>query len=73
MPYSTKEIQEQLKKYLTMTNITQEDFNAYVSVQKSGVTNMFNVSVVSDYSGLRKDQIMEIMKNYADLHDKYGN
>ena len=56
-----------------MINITQEDFNAYVSVQESGVTNMFNVSVVSDYSGLRKDQIMEIMKNYADLHDKYGN
>jgi hypothetical protein len=73
MLYSTKEIQEQLKKYSTMINITQEDFNAYVSVQESGVTNMFNVSVVSDYSGLRKDQIIEIMGNYTDLKDKYGD
>tara|TARA_R110000744_G_scaffold195146_1_gene314120 strand:+ start:134 stop:304 length:171 start_codon:yes stop_codon:yes gene_type:complete len=56
-----------------MINITQEDFNAYVSVQESGVTNMFNVSVVSDYSGLRKDQIIEIMGNYTDLKDKYGD
>ena len=53
--------------------ITNEDFNAYVSVQKSGVTNMFDVSTVSDYSGLSKAQIMEIMKNYADLQEKYGN
>ncbi len=56
-----------------MTNITQEDFDAYVGVQESGVTNMFNVSVVSDYSGLRKDQIIEIMSNYGDLKDKYGH
>jgi hypothetical protein len=56
-----------------MSNITQEDFNAYVDVQESGVTNMFNVSVVSDYSGLRKDQIIEIMTNYSDLKEKYGD
>ena len=28
--------------------ITQDEFDAYVEVQESGVTNMFNVSVVSD-------------------------
>ena len=56
-----------------MSNITQEDFEAYVDVQESGVTNMFNVSVVSDYSGLRRDQIMEIMTNYSELKEKYGN
>ena len=53
--------------------ITQDDFEAYVDVQESGVTNMFNVSVVSDYSGLRKDQIIEIMTNYSELQEKYGN
>ena len=42
-------------------NITQEEFDAYVKVQMSGVTNMFNVSVVSDYSGLSRDKIIEIM------------
>jgi len=73
MLYLQKEIAVKLKKYLTMSNITQEDFNAYVDVQESGVTNMFNVSVVSDYSGLRKDQIIEIMTNYSDLKEKYGD
>ena len=53
-------------------NITQDEFDAYVEVQKSGVTNMFNVSVVSDYSGLSKEKIIEIMSNYEILHNKYG-
>ncbi len=54
-------------------NITQEDFDAYVRVQESGVTNMFDVSVVSDYSGLNRSQIIEIMSNYAELNEEYGN
>ena len=53
--------------------ITNEDFNAYVSVQESGVTNMFDVSTVSDYSGLNRKQIIAIMQNYQTLYDKYGN
>jgi len=54
-------------------NITQDEFDAYVEVQMSGVTNMFNVSVVSDYSGLSRDKIVTIMKNYNTLAGKYGN
>ena len=53
--------------------ITQEQFDAYVEVQESGITNMFNVAVVSDYSGLSRDKIMTIMKNYSDLNDRYGH
>ena len=53
--------------------ITQDDFNAYEDVRQSGVTNMFNVSVVSDYSGLSRDKIVTIMKNYTDLNNKYGH
>ena len=56
-----------------MENITQDEFNAYEDVRESGVTNMFNVSVVSDYSGLSRDKIITIMKNYNTLADKYGN
>ena len=56
-----------------MGNITQEDFNAYEEVRQSGVTNMFAVSTVSDYSGLSKDKIVSIMKNYSAWSDKYGN
>ena len=58
----------------TETNqVTQDEFDSYVEVQESGITNMFNVAVVSDYSGLSRDKIMTIMKNYSDLNDRYGN
>ena len=40
-------------------NITKEDFEAYVRVQESGVTNMFAVTTVSELSGLSKEQIMK--------------
>jgi len=53
--------------------ITQEDFQAYEDVRESGVTNMFNTSVVSNYSGLSKDKIVSIMQNYGALHERYGN
>jgi len=55
-----------------MENITQEEFESYEDVRESGVTNMFNVSVVSDYSGLSKDKIITIMSNYDSLSIKYG-
>ncbi len=54
-------------------NITQEEFDAYEDVRQSGITNMFDVSTVSDYSGLSRDKIMTIMKAYTALYDKYGN
>jgi hypothetical protein len=60
------------EKIIKMGNITQEDFQAYEDVRQSGVTNMFAISVVSDYSGLNKDKIVSIMKNYSALSDKYG-
>ncbi len=54
-------------------NITQEEFESYVDVQMSGITNMFNVSVVSDYSGLSREKIITIMENYNTLAKTYGN
>ena len=53
--------------------ITQDDFQAYEDVRESGVTNMFNTAVVSDYSGLSRDKIVSIMQNYSALKDRYGN
>ena len=61
------------EKIIKMGNITQEDYQAYEDVRLSGVTNMFAVSTVSDYSGLSRDKIVSIMKNYSALRDKYGN
>ena len=53
--------------------ITQDDFNSYEKVRESGVTNMMAVNTVSDYSGLSRDKIISIIKNYSALRQKYGN
>jgi len=52
--------------------ISKEEFESYVKVQKSGVCNMFMTSMVSDLSGLTKEQILYIMKNYGMLKEQYG-
>ena len=54
-----------------MAEITKEQFEAYVDVQVSGVTNMWNVKLVGELSGLEEEEIMKIMKNYRTLKDKY--
>ena len=54
-----------------MTEISKEQFEAYVDVQESGVTNMFDVKTVSELSGLEKEEIMTIMKSYGELKEKY--
>ena len=54
-----------------MSNITEEQFQYYVDVQMSGVTNMFDVNMVQKLSGLDRDIIFEIMKQYGKLEKKY--
>ena len=56
-----------------MNPVTREEFESYVDVQESGVTNMFDVKTVGQLSGLEKEQIMTIMKSYGELQDKYDN
>ena len=50
---------------------TQEQIEAYVDVQESGVTNMFDVKTVGELSGLEKEEIMTIMQSYSELKEKY--
>jgi len=45
--------------------INQNEFQSYVSVQQSGITNMFDVKTVESISGLSRAKIMDIMKNYG--------
>ena len=52
--------------------ITKDQFKAYVRVQKSGVTNMFDLRNVTSLTGLDKEQCMEIMSNYSELVEKYS-
>ena len=51
--------------------ITKDKFIAYEKVRRSGVTNMFNVSVVSQFSGLDHKEILEIMKNYSKFKKEF--
>lgn len=56
---------------MDVEEISQEDFQAYENVRRSGVTNMFMANVVSDLSGLNREQILAIMKNYGKLCETY--
>jgi len=49
----------------------KEKFEAYVKVQKSGVTNMFDVRTVCELSGLEREDAMDIMERYEELMKKY--
>lgn len=51
--------------------ITKGQFLSYESVRQSGVTNMWDTKNVTDCSGLTKEQILDIMKNYKSLSKKY--
>jgi hypothetical protein len=51
--------------------ITKEQFEDYESVRTSGVTNMFNVRMVEDLSGLDRDTIKTIMSQYSELKERF--
>lgn len=52
--------------------ITEQDFLAYREVQDSGVTNMFDVEVVSRLSNLSREKILDIMKHYSSYNKKWN-
>ena len=60
-----------------VTEVSKEKFDAYITVQQSGVTNMFSVAHVITYAHrfcdveLTKEDCLCIMKNYAELSEKY--
>lgn len=52
---------------------TKEQFEDYVRIRASGVTNMFDVRMVCSLSntGLTKDICIYIMKHFTELASKY--
>ena len=48
------------------------DFIKYLDCRDSGVTNMFDVRNVTALTGLSKEQIIYIMKNFDKLEEKYN-
>lgn len=53
------------------TKITKQEFQAYEEVRASGVTNMWNITLVKDLSGIDRDTILSIMEHYSELEAKY--
>lgn len=53
---------------------TKEQFEDYVRIQKSGVTNMWAIRTVCDLSttGLTTDICLYIMDQYSELKEEYG-
>ena len=51
----------------------EKKFKTYEAIRKSGLTNMFAVSVVCELSGgiLTRDDCLYIMKHYAELYEKH--
>lgn len=54
-----------------VNEITKEQFQAYENVRAGGVTNMFDVRMVMQLSGLDRDTILAIMKGHEGLDTKY--
>ena len=52
--------------------VTASEFGKYLAVQRSGVTNMFDVKMVQALTGLSKPKILYIMENYAELNAEYN-
>ena len=48
------------------------DYIKYEDIRESGVTNMFDLRNVIALTGLSKEQIMYIMKNFDKLEEKYN-
>ena len=57
---------KQRRKEIKIINITKKDFKAYEKVRVSGVTNMWAVDLIEKLSGLSREQILLIMKNYEE-------
>lgn len=51
--------------------ITEEEFQAYDDIRRSGVTNMMAIENVQRLTGLSREKILAIMKQYGELRKKY--
>lgn len=67
---SIKKIKATVEK-TAQVHIDADQFASYEVVRRSGLTNMYAVNTVMDLANLTKDEVMYIMKNYKELHDKY--
>lgn len=50
--------------------VTENEFKAFEEVRLSGQTNMFDLSNVEALSGVDRETLKEIIKNYDKLKDE---
>lgn len=54
-----------------MNEITREEFISYEEVRQSGITNMWNTTLVSELSNLSQEKIRQIITEHDTLMKKY--
>lgn len=62
-------------KTTTRLTISCDEFSVFESIRESGLTNMFNINAVVGLSGciLNRAKCIEIMKDYANLKERYSD
>ena len=52
---------------------TKEQFQEYVRIRDSGITNMYDIKFITDYSntGLNREICVYIMKHFEELAKEY--
>lgn len=51
--------------------ITKEQFERYLKVQESGITNMFDIKAVMSLTLLNEKQCLDIMHNYPKYKKRF--
>ena len=69
--YIGRNIKINKKKMAETVNVDMLDFFNYLDCRDSGVTNMFDITTVKSITGLSKEQIIYIIKNFDKLKEKY--
>ena len=69
--YIGRNIKINKKKMAETVNVDMLDFFNYLDCRDSGVTNMFDITTVKSITGLSKEQIIYIIKNFSELEEKY--
>ena len=70
--YIGRNIKINKKNMAETVNVDMLDFFNYLDCRDSGVTNMFDITTVKSITGLSKEQIIYIIKNFDKLEEKYN-
>ena len=70
-PGYTRQPINKSKRKDNMIDITKEKFDEYVTVQRSGMFNMFDPRA-REMTDLSRQQWLDIIKNYDELSKKYS-